>query len=163
MVATNLNILPRHINLNIHQFPRLLARSYNFPLRIRDQHHLEPIIAHSDNRQTRSIDSDVPLLDNVDQHSFIRGRKPKRECVSIRRDRHDRRSGVDVALNKVTAKPHMSGDGALEVDPGADGKRAEVCAAEGFGGDADFEAVGVEGGYGETGSWGMLVGESQGG
>lgn len=63
-------------------------------------------------------------------------------------------------MNKVAAKPHMSGDGALEVDPGADGKRAEVCAAEGFGGDSDFETVDVEGSYGETGSWEMLVGRA---
>lgn len=56
----------------------------------------------------------------------------------------------------------MSGDGALKVDPGADGKRAEVCAAKGFGGDADFEAVGVEGSDGETGSWGDVSGGEAG-
>lgn len=59
----------------------------------------------------------------------------------------------------MAAEPHVSGDGALEVDLGPDCEGAEVRAAEGFGGDADFEAVGVKGGYGEAGSCGegMLV------
>lgn len=59
-----------------------------------------------------------------------------------------------MALNKVAAETHVSGDGALEVDFGADGKRAEVRPAKGFGCDADFKTVGVKGSYGETGSCG---------
>lgn len=57
-----------------------------------------------------------------------------------------------MALYEVTAETDVPSNGALEVYGGANSERAEVCAAEGFGGDADLEAVIVKGGDGETGS-----------
>jgi hypothetical protein len=61
-----------------------------------------------------------------------------------------------MALYKVTAETDVSGDGAFKVYGGANSERAEVSAAEGFGGNADFEAVVVEGSDGETGPWGFV-------
>lgn len=57
-----------------------------------------------------------------------------------------------MALYEVTAETDVPSNGALEIYVGANSQRAEVCTAEGFGGDADLEAVIVEGGDRETGS-----------
>ncbi len=51
-------------------------------------------------------------------------------------------------LHEVPAHARCGADGALEVDGGGLGEGAEVRAAEGFGGNADDELRGGEGGYG---------------
>lgn len=53
----------------------------------------------------------------------------------------------------MTAEADMTGNSALEVDGGALLELAEVGTAKGFGCYADLEAVLVELGDGEAGSW----------
>ena len=53
-----------------------------------------------------------------------------------------------MSLYEVPAHARRGADGAFEVYGGGLGERAEVGAAEGFGGDADGELGWVEGGYG---------------
>jgi len=61
----------------------------------------------------------------------------------------DARDGVDVALEEVAAETGAGEEGAFEVNAGVLLEVAEVGAAEGFGGDADFE-----GGWGGEGRYG---------
>lgn len=53
----------------------------------------------------------------------------------------------------MTAHARFAQDGAFEVHAGVGLQGAEICAAEGFGGDADLEPGFVEGRYCKAGSW----------
>lgn len=84
--STNLNILPRHIDLDIDFLAGLFRRSHNLPLCIRDQHDREPVLSDRHDRQARAIDRDVPFLNDVCQHCGVGRREAERERVSVGRD-----------------------------------------------------------------------------
>ena len=149
-VALNalLNILAHDINLNINLLPSLLRRRDNLLLRIRNKHHLPvPIlpIHHLGHSQTRPIQRDIALLDDIPQHALVARLQTEDQGVAVRRDGEDGGDGVDVALDEVAAHARVGFHGALEIHLGVFLEGSEIRTAEGFRGDADFEVGFVEG------------------
>lgn len=98
-----LDILCRHVHLDIHRLAHGLRRRHDLFLRISNQHDFPPALLVIDfgNGQTRPIQGDKPFINHISQNVFTFGGKTESDGVAIGDLGEDGGGGVDVALDKV--------------------------------------------------------------